>query len=184
MRRIFFAALIASLSSLAWAGGFKLSSPDIKPGKMIPQRFEFNGFGCSGENKSPALKWSGAPRGTRSFALTLYDPDAPTGSGWWHWVVVNIPANVHKLPANAGAANGANLPKGAAQIRNDYGTIGFGGTCPPKGAKPHHYIFTLYALKTAKLKVPANASPALAGYMIHANAVAKARFVARYGRKK
>jgi Raf kinase inhibitor-like YbhB/YbcL family protein len=183
MRRILIALLIASVPTLAHAGGFKLSSPDINPHKLIPQRFEFNGFGCSGDNKSPALKWSGAPKGTKSFALTLYDPDAPTGSGWWHWVVVNIPADVHELPADAGALNSTTLPKGAEQIRNDYGTTSFGGTCPPKGDKPHHYIFTVYALKTDKLEVPADATAALAGYMIHANMLAKATFTARYERK-
>ena len=182
MRRILFAIAIAGFSSLALASGFRLSSPDINPHKPIPQRFEANVFGCSGQNKSPALKWSGAPKGTKSFAFTLYDPDAPTGSGWWHWVVINIPASVHALPPNAGALNSTTLPKGAQQIRNDYGSKAFGGTCPPKGARPHHYIFTIYALKTM-LKVPADASPAVAGYMIHANMLGKARFVARYGRK-
>jgi len=184
MRRILFAALIASLSSLAWAGGFKLSSPDIKPGKMIPQRFEFNGFGCSGENKSPALKWSGAPKGTKSFAVTVYDPDAPTGSGWWHWFVVNIPANVMQLPPDAGAAGGANLPKGAIQVKSDYGTQAWGGVCPPPGDKPHRYIFTVYALKTDKLDIPPDATAALAGFMVHGNELGKASFTAKYGRKK
>jgi Raf kinase inhibitor-like YbhB/YbcL family protein len=183
MRQMLIALFIASVSTLAHAGGFKLSSPDIKPGKMIPQRFEFNAFGCSGENKSPALKWSGAPKGAKSFAVTLYDPDAPTGSGWWHWVVINIPADVTELPADAGALNSTTLPKGATQIRTDYGSAAFGGTCPPKGDKPHHYIFTVYALKTDKIDVPADATAALAGYMIHGNMLAKASFTARYGRK-
>ena len=99
MRRILFAVALAGLSTLTYASGFKLSSPEIKANHMIPKRFEFNGFGCSGENKSPALKWSGAPKGTKSFAVTVYDPDAPTGSGWWHWVVINIPADVTELAA-------------------------------------------------------------------------------------
>lgn len=163
--------------------GFKLESPDFKPDHALPQRFEFNGFGCNGQNQSPALKWSGAPAGTQSFALTLYDPDAPTGSGWWHWVVVDIPANVHELPADAGNVSGAHLPGGARQIRVDFGQAAFGGVCPPKGDKRHHYIFTLYALKTSKLEIPADATAALAGFMIHANMLAKARLTATYQRK-
>src|SRR5262245_28369482 len=95
------AALLA-VAPLAHAAGFSLMSPEIKAGGTMPKSFEFNGFGCTGENKSPALKWSGAPAGTKSFAVTVYDPDAPTGSGWWHWVVVNLPANVTELASNAG----------------------------------------------------------------------------------
>jgi Raf kinase inhibitor-like YbhB/YbcL family protein len=179
MRRILFAVALAGLSTLTYAAGFKLSSPEIKANHMIPQRFEFNGFGCSGENK-----WSGAPKGTQSFAVTVYDPDAPTGSGWWHWVVINIPADVHELAANAGALNSATLPKGAVQGRTDYGVAAFGGTCPPKGDKPHRYIFTVYALKTDKIDVPADATAALTGYMIHGNMLGKASFTAKYGRAK
>jgi Raf kinase inhibitor-like YbhB/YbcL family protein len=184
MRRILFAVVLAGLSTLTYAAGFKLSSPEIKANSMMPKSFEFNGFGCSGENKSPALKWSGAPKDTKSFAVTVYDPDAPTGSGWWHWVVINIPADVTELAANAGALNSTTLPKGAVQGRTDYGTAAWGGTCPPQGDKPHRYIFTVYALKTDKLEVPADATAALTGYMIHGNMLAKASFTARYGRAK
>jgi Raf kinase inhibitor-like YbhB/YbcL family protein len=184
MRSILFAVALIGLSTLTYASGFKLSSPEIKANGMIPKSFEFNGFGCSGENKSPALKWSGAPKDTRSYALTVYDPDAPTSSGWWHWVVFNIPADVTELAANAGALSSTTLPKGAVQGRTDYGSAAWGGTCPPKGDKSHHYIFTVYALKTDKLEVPADAAAALTGYMIHANMLAKASFTAKYGRAK
>ena len=184
MRRILFAIVLAGLTTLTYAAGFKLSSPEIKANSMMPKTFEFNGFGCSGENKSPALKWSGAPKDTKSFAVTVYDPDAPTGSGWWHWVVINIPADVTELAANAGALNSTTLPKGAVQGRTDYGTAAWDGTCPPQGDKPHRYIFTVYALKTDKLEVPADATAALTGYMIHGNMLAKANFTARYGRAK
>ena len=184
MRRVLLAAALAGLSTLTCAAGFKLSSPEIKANHMIPKSFEFNGFGCSGENKSPALKWSGAPRDTKSFAVTVYDPDAPTGSGWWHWVVINIPASVNELPSNAGALNSTTLPAGAVQGRTDYGSAAWGGTCPPPGDKPHRYIFTVYALKTDKLDVPADATAALTGYMIHANMIAKAGFMAKYGRPR
>lgn len=184
MRRILFAVALAGLSTLTYASGFKLSSPEIKANSMMPKSFEFNGFGCSGENKSPALTWSGAPKDTKSFAVTVYDPDAPTGSGWWHWVVINIPADATGLAGNAGALNSTTLPKGAVQGRTDYGVAAWGGTCPPQGDKPHHYIFTVYALKTDKIEVPADATAALTGYMIHANMLGKASFTARYGRAK
>lgn len=175
---------LALLGSAAHADGFKLSSPEIKAGAMMPARFEFNGLGCSGENKSPALQWSGAPQGTKSFAVTVYDPDAPTGSGWWHWSVINIPAEVNELKPDAGNVSGANLPAGARQVRIDYGVAAWGGTCPPVGDKPHRYLFTVHALKVDKLDLPADATAALAGFMINANSLGKASFTAKYGRKK
>ncbi|OIQ91217.1 putative kinase inhibitor [mine drainage metagenome] len=174
---------LAALSSLTYAAGFRLSSPEIKANGTIPKRFEFNGFGCSGENKSPALNWRGAPKGTKSFAVTVYDPDAPSGSGWWHWMVIDIPSDVTGLAAGAGTIDSTTLPKGALQSRIDYGVAAWGGVCPPKGDKPHRYIFTVYALKTDKLGVPADATAALTGFMIHGNALAKASFTAKYGRK-
>ena len=184
MKRTLLIAALAGAATLAHAAAFTLTSPDIRAGGMIPKSFEFNGFGCSGDNKSPALKWSGMPKDTKSFAVTVYDPDAPTGSGWWHWSVINIPASVTELASNAGAVGGANLPKGAVPVRIDYGVAGWGGTCPPQGDKPHRYIFTVYALKVDKLEVPADATAALAGFMINANTLGKASFTARYGRKK
>lgn len=183
-RTLLAAALAAASLTAAHAAGFKLESPDIQAGGTIDRKFEFNGFGCSGENKSPALKWSGAPKDTKSFAVTVYDPDAPTGSGWWHWSVINIPAGTTGLAADAGAAGGANLPKGAQPVRIDYGVAAWGGVCPPPGDKPHRYIFTVHALKTDKLDIPADATAALAGYMINGNTIAKASFTARYGRPK
>jgi Raf kinase inhibitor-like YbhB/YbcL family protein len=183
MKRALVAALCGAFAS-AHAAGFTLSSPDIKAGAMMPKNFEFNGFGCSGDNKSPALKWSGAPAGTKGYAVTMYDPDAPTGSGWWHWVVIDIPAATSGLPADAGAADGKALPAGAVQIRTDFGQRAWGGTCPPQGDKPHRYIFTVHALKVDKLDVPADATAALTGFMIHANELGKASFTAKYGRPK
>ena len=182
VQRSLIGAALAGAMSLAQAAGFTLSSPDIKPGAMLSNTYVFNAFGCSGENKSPALKWSGAPKDTKSYALTVYDPDAPTGSGWWHWVVYNIPADATELAAGAGTANSTALPKGATQGRTDFGTAAFGGACPPKGDKPHRYVFTVYALKTDKIDAPADASAALIGFMIHANQLAKASFTAKYGR--
>jgi Raf kinase inhibitor-like YbhB/YbcL family protein len=163
---------------------FSLSSPDIPADGTIDSKFEFDGFGCSGENKSPALKWSGAPAGTKSFALTVYDPDAPSGSGWWHWFIVDIPADVTELKANAGAVGSANLPKGASHVRIDYGVAGWGGVCPPEGDPPHRYVFTVHALGVDKLPIPPDATAALAGFMVNGNSLGKASFTAKYGRAK
>jgi len=175
------ALTVLGAASLAQAAGFTLSSPTIKPGSTLTQAQVFNGFGCSGQNISPALKWSGAPAGTKSFAVTLYDPDAPTGSGWWHWVVINLPADSTGLVEGAGSVVGK-LPAGAVQGRTDFGAPGFGGACPPQGDKPHRYIFTVYALKTDKIDVPADATAALIGFMLNANKLATATFTAKYGR--
>ena len=169
-------------ATVANAGGFTLSSPTIAPGSVLGLDQVFNGFGCSGKNQSPALTWTAGPVGTKSYAVTVYDPDAPTGSGWWHWVLYNIPANVTALAVGAGDASGKLLPAGAVQGRTDYGTHAFGGACPPVGDKPHHYIFAVYALKTAKIDVPPESSAALIGFMINANSLGKASFTATYGR--
>jgi len=163
------------------AAGFHLESSLVAPNATLANDQVYGGFGCSGKNVSPPLSWSGAPAGTKSFALTVFDPDAPTGSGWWHWLVYDIPASVNELPLGAGNAAGQ-LPAGALQGHTDFGTVGYGGPCPPAGDKPHHYIFTLYALKTAKLDVPANASAAMLGFSINANKLAAASFTALYGR--
>ena len=181
--------LLVLLASLAFAlpahaaGKFVLRSADVKAGATLTDQQVFNGFGCSGANVSPQLSWSSAPAGTKSFVVTVYDPDAPTGSGWWHWVVYDIPATAIELAHGAGSGK-APLPDGAVQGRTDFGATGFGGACPPVGDKPHRYVFTVYALKVEKLDVPADASPALIGFMTHANSLAKAAFTARYGRKK
>lgn len=184
IRTTLLTGLLLGAASLHAATGFELHSPEIRPGALMDKRFEFKGFGCEGENQSPALVWRGAPAGTRSYAVTVYDPDAPTGSGWWHWMVVNIPAEVSALPADAGAVGGVKLPPGASQLRIDYGVAGWGGACPPQGDKPHRYIFTVHALKVPQLDLPSDATAALAGYMITANTLGKASFTARYGRAK
>src|SRR4029077_6788485 len=130
---------LASCLPFANAAGFVLSSPTLKSGGKLPDTHVFNDFGCKGKNVSPALKWSGAPKGTKSFAVTAYDPDAPTGSGWWHWVMYNIPATATGIPA--GARKGRKRPSGSQQGTTDFGTKGYGGPCPPVGDKPHHYHF-------------------------------------------
>ena len=177
-----FCMLFLGSVTAANAAGFMLSSPTVKPNSVLSQDQVFNGFGCSGKNISPALKWSGAPKETKSFAITVYDPDAPTGSGWWHWVVYNIPADVSELAEGVGSAVGTFMPSGAVQGRTDFGAPGFGGACPPAGDKPHRYNFTIYALKTEKIDAPADASAALIGFKINANKIAKASFTAKYCR--
>jgi Raf kinase inhibitor-like YbhB/YbcL family protein len=170
-----------SAAGTAAAAKFKLVSPDIGQGKTIAADQVFNGFGCKGKNLSPALFWSGAPAGTKSFALSVYDPDAPTGSGFWHWVVYNIPAGTESLPAEAGDVKKKGMPVGTVQGRTDFGTFGYGGPCPPPG-KPHHYYFRLFALKVEKLDVPSDATAALIGFNINANTLAKAELMGLYGR--
>ena len=166
----------------ATASSLQLVCPTIAAGSTLPAEQVFNGFGCTGPNVSPALQWSGAPAGTRSFALTIYDPDAPTGSGWWHWIVYDMPPGVNTLASGAGDASGKGLPGGAKHGRSDFGTYAFGGACPPEGHSPHHYIFTLYALDLDTLGVPADASAALIGYMIGHHTLAKSSFTALYSR--
>ncbi len=174
--------MLATLAAMLHAGSaladMVLTSPDLTEGGTLKQAQVLDGFGCKGENVSPALSWSGAPKETRSFALTVYDPDAPTGSGWWHWTVFNLGADVTSLPA--GASGSAALPKGAVEGRTDFGKPGFGGACPPPG-KPHRYIFTLHALKVDSVPVDANASAAMLGFMLKANTIAEARITAFYG---
>lgn len=176
---VFLSILFASAIAHA-ASAFKVVSPDMHDNQPLSAAQVFKGFGCDGGDRSPALEWSGAPAGTRSFAVTMYDPDAPTGSGWWHWVVYDLPPSVHKLEAGAGQPG--KLPSQARHGRNDFGRYDFGGACPPVGDKPHRYIVTVHALKTDRIDVPNDASPALIGFMLHANRLGSATLTARYGR--
>jgi Raf kinase inhibitor-like YbhB/YbcL family protein len=175
------AGAMISAAHAQTTAAFTLTSADIADGKKIPEAQVFNSFGCSGRNISPALSWSNVPAGTKSFALLVYDPDAPTGSGWWHWVAYNIPADATSLPANAGDPKKNLMPAAAVQGRTDFGTPGYGGPCPPPG-KPHHYYFRLYALKVPKLEVPADATAALIGYNVNANSLGMAQILGLYGR--
>ena len=185
IRNVFAFALGCALAGAAHAQQFKLTSAGIKAGGAIAEEQVFNGFGCSGENVSPQLAWSGAPKEAKSFALLVHDPDAPTGgAGWWHWVVINIPANVKELKKGAGKGDGSGLPAGAAHVNTDFGGPGWGGPCPPAGDKPHRYNFTLHALKVEKLDLPKGATASLAGFMVNANSTGKATLTGKYGRKK
>jgi Raf kinase inhibitor-like YbhB/YbcL family protein len=180
MKRTLIFAIAALLAGNAMAFELTSPDPDVKNGKPMTKAQEYKGFGCAGDNLSPALEWKDPPAGTRSFAVTVYDPNAPTGSGWWHWVVYNIPATATGLPGGIGIQS--TLPAGAKQGRNDYGEHAFGGACPPPGDRPHHYIFTVYALKIAKINVPEDASPALIGYNILGNRLALAKMTTTYSR--
>ena len=183
MTRLALLCLAALPCAALAAGSFTLESAEVKPNSTIADAHVFKGFGCEGGNVSPSLKWSNAPAGTKSFAVTVYDPDAPTGSGWWHWVVFNIPANVTSLPKGVGNPASGQTPSGAVQSKTDFGKTGYGGPCPPKGDKPHRYIFSVYALSVDKIDADENASAAMVGYMINANKIGKASFTATYGVK-
>lgn len=170
----------AKAAAVQGGGRFTLHTPDLEAKGRITAAHVFNGMGCTGQNISPYLHWVNAPAGTKSFAVTAYDPDAPTGSGWWHWVMYNIPASTTELVAGAG--NGKNAPRGSVQGTTDFGTKGYGGPCPPPGDKPHHYHFTVFALKVDKIDVPSNATAAMVGYNLNANKLATARVTGLYAR--
>ena len=163
------------------AGKLTVTSTNISPGGRIADAQAYNSFGCKGGNVSPELSWSSAPAGTKSFAILMHDPDAPTGSGWWHWVVYNIPANVSSLPAGAGDPKKSLLPSGALQGRTDFGDPGYGGPCPPPG-KPHRYYVRVYALKVEKLEVPADATAAFVAFSVRMHTLATAELMGTYGR--
>lgn len=184
MRRWLLSTVFSALAVPAFAGGFTVTSSDFANGGTIPMAQVFNQGGCTGGDHSPAISWSGAPAGTKSFAVTIHDPDAPTGGGWWHWTVFNIPADVHSLPANAGAANSNLLPKGAGEGRTDFGFSHYGGPCPPVGDPPHHYHITVFAVKVAKLPLNAESSGDMVGFVLHFNTIAEAEMVGTYGRPK
>ena len=168
--------LILGLSAVM-AEGFALTSSDL--GSQLSKVQEFDRSGCNGQNVSPSLEWHGAPKESRSFAITVFDPDAPTGKGWWHWAVVNIPADVTRLESGA---SGKAMPKGAIEALNDFGTPGFGGPCPPKGDKAHRYIFTVYALDAESLPVKAGMKDSDVVNQIDAHTIAKASLLSHYKR--
>ena len=174
--------MIAVLPGVGVAADFRLTSPTIKEQGTIGNEHVLNGFGCSGGNVSPELRWERAPKETKSFAVTVYDPDAPTGSGWWHWIVFNISPNTTSLQAGAGKADGSSAPKGSIQSMTDFGQEGYGGPCPPQGDKPHRYIYTVYALKVDQLPPKKEAPGAMVGYYLNQNALGKASLTATYGR--
>lgn len=178
MKKVFGIVLATMLTSAASAQTFTLKSNDV--GGQATQKQFANVFGCKGENISPQLSWENPPAGTQSFAVTIYDKDAPTGSGFWHWVVFNIPADVKELKAGAGDVSKNLAPKDAIQAKNDGGTFGYIGPCPPPGA-PHEYLITVFALKN-KLDIDQNATPAYVGFNLHFQVIEKASIV-MYGQR-
>jgi Raf kinase inhibitor-like YbhB/YbcL family protein len=174
---------ILSLGPFACASALELKSADIQVGQPIGQKFVYDSLGCNGQNISPELIWSDPPEGTKSFAVVVHDPDAPTGgAGFFHWIVADIPASVRSLPQGAGAADGKKLAAGSRQLENDFGDPGWGGPCPPPRASAHRYNFTIYALGIERLGLPANAKASVAQSAIEKNALAKATISSRYGR--
>lgn len=145
---------------------FTVASPDVHDGEMLADEYVHGGG-----NTSPALSWNGFPKATRGFAVTCYDPDAPTGAGWWHWIVLGLPASVTSLARGAGTATG--LPDGAFHVRNDYGTLDYGGAAPPPGDYPHRYLFAVHALDTDALGLSAEITPAVAGFNLTAHTIAR-----------
>lgn len=176
----FVAILLFALSGFSYAEGFTLESPDVQ-GQLTNDQV-FSGFGCSGKNISPKLTWKNIPGGTKSIAITMYDPDAPTGSGFWHWLIFDIPANVTSLETDAGDVKKAIAPKGSIQSTTSFGSSGYGGSCPPKGHGPHQYIFTAFALDVETLGLGKNTTPALVGFNLNAHTLAKASVVLYYQR--
>jgi len=165
---------------------FTLVSPDLPAGKPFPEAFTANAFGCHGPNESPALKWSNAPAGTKSFAVTMFDPYRPPASGWWHWVVYDIPATTTELPRKAGDPGSPGLPPGARQVKpdGDAPEAHYYGPCPDEGDPPHHYTITVYALSVDHLKVSDTTTPGNVDYEISSKILAKAQIVRLYSRPR
>lgn len=177
-------AILAGLllaTTPAFAQAFELSSPDIEAGAAIPQDFALNAFGCTGENISPAMMWTDPPEGTQSFAVMVHDADANTGgAGFWHWVVVDIPAD--ELGLGQGAGGSAGMPEGARQMATDFGVPGWGGPCPPEADDAHDYDFTVYALPVERLDIPDAATASFTGFVVNQMALGSATFTASYDR--
>jgi Raf kinase inhibitor-like YbhB/YbcL family protein len=160
--------------------GFTVTSTDVRDGEVLPTPHVSGVMGAGGKDLSPQLTWSGFPEGTRSFAVTVFDPDAPTASGFWHWAVANIPASVTELPSGAGDRNSSSLPEGAVQLRNDGGFAGYVGAAPPAGHGPHRYFVVVHAVDTEQLDVTPDASPAVLGFNLFFHTLARATLVVTY----
>ena len=159
---------------------FTLTSSDLSDGGALNMPQVSGVMGAGGEDRSPQLSWSGFPQGTRSFAVTVYDPDAPTVSGFWHWAVANIPASVTELPSGAGDKDAPQLPGGAVQLRNDGGFAGYQGAAPPAGHGPHRYFVVVHAVDTETLDVSADTTPAVLGFNLFFHTIGRAVLTGTY----
>lgn len=160
---------------------FSVTSEDFADGQPLPPVFASEGAADGAQNRSPQLSWSGAPEGTKGYAVTCFDPDAPTPSGFWHWVLVDLPASTTSLPQDAGAA-GASLPASAFPVPSDMGTAAYGGPYPPDGDRPHRYYFVVHALDVDSLGVEKNASPAVVSFNLVFHTLARAQIVGTFQR--
>ena len=159
---------------------FHVSSSDVRDGEKLSMPHVSGIFGAGGEDVSPQLAWSGFPEGTKSFAVTMYDPDAPTAAGFWHWAVVDIPASVTELPRGAGDKDGSGLPTGAFQLQNDGGIAQYVGAAPPSGHGKHHYYLVVHAVDVESLGIGKNATPAFLGFNLFFHTLGRAMLVPWY----
>jgi Raf kinase inhibitor-like YbhB/YbcL family protein len=159
-----------------------LTSDDIEDGERLPEPHVADVMGLTGGNLSPQLRWSGGPAGTESYAVTCFDPDAPTGSGFWHWVLFDIPGEVTELRRGVGSGGMSGLPSGALHVRNDMGGLGYVGAAPPPGHGDHRYVFAVHALGVPSLGLDEHATPALVGFNLTFNTLARGLLIATYGR--
>lgn len=180
-KNIFCFIILTIISLNSYANNFQLVSSSLAPGKQMNISQVLNGYGCHGKNISPQLSWKNAPTGIKSFAITMYDPDALSGKGWWHWIVFNIPVHVNHLDEDAGNSQLAKLPIKAIQSQTSFNSAGYGGPCPPAGDKPHRYIVTVYALKNT-LPFDSKSSAALVNASIQQNKIESASIIAMYHR--
>ncbi|HEY3735750.1 MAG TPA: YbhB/YbcL family Raf kinase inhibitor-like protein [Streptosporangiaceae bacterium] len=160
---------------------FTVRSDDVSADEQMTDAQVYSGFGMTGQNLSPQLSWSGFPAETKGFAVTCFDPDAPTGSGFWHWVLIGVPASVTELATGAASGDCGGLPEGAFCVRNDYGSKDFGGAAPPEGDPPHRYVFAVHALDTDSLGIDSDVSPAVAGFNLRFHTIARAIIIPVYG---
>jgi Raf kinase inhibitor-like YbhB/YbcL family protein len=163
--------------------GIDLVSNDLEHGGRVPEKHHADSsWGMGGDNVSPHLRWSGAPEGTQSFVVTCFDPDAPTGSGFWHWVLFDVPASTTELPRGAGSGDQVGLPPGAIHARNDAGALEYIGCAPPEGHGDHRYVFAVHALSVPTLGIDSSASPAVVGFNAFFNTIGRGVLIAHYGR--